>query len=185
MAGLLRKWNRVHEEMREDSLTTTPKISVIIPVYNVEDYLRPCLDSMIDQTVAAAVNILREYRPELLTEPTAEKRRILKHLPSVCFHTDGFLCIIEETSISGAKGGHSMLKQSQLDLCGRVDFYARGAAAGAGRRVFVCVCGVRGLLPGAGRTSCCRGLTCGGSRRGCVCRPGRWRGRSARRPSGQ
>lgn len=73
MAGLLRKWNRVHEEMREDSLTTTPKISVIIPVYNVEDYLRPCLDSMIDQTAAAAVNILREYRPELLTEPTAEK----------------------------------------------------------------------------------------------------------------
>ena len=73
MAGLLRTWNRVHEEMREDSLTTTPKISVIIPVYNVEDYLRPCLDSMIDQTVAAAVNILREYRPELLTEPTAEK----------------------------------------------------------------------------------------------------------------
>ena len=51
MAGLLRKWNRVHEEMREDSLTTTPKISIIIPVYNVEDYLRPCLDSMIDQTV--------------------------------------------------------------------------------------------------------------------------------------
>lgn len=51
MAGLLRKWNRVHEEMREDSLTTTPKISIIIPVYNVEDYLRPCLDSMIDQPV--------------------------------------------------------------------------------------------------------------------------------------
>lgn len=73
MADLLRKWNRVHEEMREDSLTTTPKISIIIPVYNVEDYLRPCLDSMIDQPVAAAVNILREYRPELLTEPTAEK----------------------------------------------------------------------------------------------------------------
>lgn len=51
MAGLLRKWDRVHEEMREDSLTTTPKISVIIPVYNVEDYLRPCLDSMIDRPV--------------------------------------------------------------------------------------------------------------------------------------
>ncbi len=54
-------------------MTTTPKISIIIPVYNMEDYLRPCLDSMIDQPVAAAVNILREYRPELLTEPTAEK----------------------------------------------------------------------------------------------------------------
>lgn len=73
MASLLRKWNRVHEEMREDSLTTTPKISIIIPVYNMEDYLRPCLDSMIDQPVAEAVNILREYRPELLTESTAEK----------------------------------------------------------------------------------------------------------------
>lgn len=32
-------------------MTTTPKISVIIPVYNVEDYLRPCLDSMIVQPV--------------------------------------------------------------------------------------------------------------------------------------
>jgi len=28
---------------------------------------------MTDDVVAAAVNILREYRPELLTEPTAEK----------------------------------------------------------------------------------------------------------------
>ena len=28
-----------------------PKISVIIPVYNVEKYLRECLDSVVNQTI--------------------------------------------------------------------------------------------------------------------------------------
>ena len=28
-----------------------PKVSVIIPVYAVEDYLRDCLDSVINQTL--------------------------------------------------------------------------------------------------------------------------------------
>jgi len=28
-----------------------PKVSVIIPVYNVENYLRKCLDSVINQTL--------------------------------------------------------------------------------------------------------------------------------------
>ena len=31
--------------------TDRPKVSVIIPVYNVEDYLRECLDSVINQTL--------------------------------------------------------------------------------------------------------------------------------------
>ena len=30
---------------------TTPKVSVIIPVYNVEQYLRECLDSVVNQTL--------------------------------------------------------------------------------------------------------------------------------------
>ncbi len=30
---------------------STPKVSVIIPVYNVQDYLRECLDSVVNQTV--------------------------------------------------------------------------------------------------------------------------------------
>lgn len=33
------------------TIDTTPKISVIIPVYNVEPYLRQCLDSVINQTL--------------------------------------------------------------------------------------------------------------------------------------
>lgn len=51
-----------------------PKISVIIPVYNVENYLKECLDSIINQTLSdieiicvddgstdSSLNILREY----------------------------------------------------------------------------------------------------------------------------
>lgn len=30
---------------------SNPKVSVIIPVYNVEKYLRQCLDSIINQTL--------------------------------------------------------------------------------------------------------------------------------------
>ncbi|WP_081956869.1 glycosyltransferase [Eggerthella lenta] len=37
-----------------------PKISIIIPVYNVERYLRECLDSVVNQTLKDIVNYLRE-----------------------------------------------------------------------------------------------------------------------------
>ncbi|MBW5398326.1 glycosyltransferase family 2 protein, partial [Brachyspira pilosicoli] len=50
------------------------KVSVIVPVYNVEDYLRECLDSIINQTLKEieilciddcstdnSYNILEEY----------------------------------------------------------------------------------------------------------------------------
>ena len=34
-----------------DKTTTMPKVSVVIPVYNVEKYLRQCMDSVVNQTL--------------------------------------------------------------------------------------------------------------------------------------
>jgi len=55
-------------------MTATPKVSIIIPVYNVEQYLRQCLDSLVNQTMReiqiicvndgstdGSLAILREY----------------------------------------------------------------------------------------------------------------------------
>lgn len=35
----------------QNKINYNPKVSVIIPVYNVEPYLRQCLDSVINQTL--------------------------------------------------------------------------------------------------------------------------------------
>ena len=37
-------------EIQSNQVQDNPLISVIIPVYNVEDYLRECVDSVINQT---------------------------------------------------------------------------------------------------------------------------------------
>lgn len=60
--------------LMQNNIGFTPKVSVIIPVYNVENYLRECLDSVITQTLReieiicvddgstdSSVEILKEY----------------------------------------------------------------------------------------------------------------------------
>ena len=39
------------EILIQNKINYTPKVSVIIPVYNVEEYLRECLDSVVNQTL--------------------------------------------------------------------------------------------------------------------------------------
>lgn len=62
------------EILIENKIDYTPKVSVIIPVYNVEKYLRQCLDSVVNQTLKeieiiciddgstdSSLEILKEY----------------------------------------------------------------------------------------------------------------------------
>lgn len=43
--------NTQAEILIQNKIDFTPKVSVIIPVYNVEEYLRECLDSVVNQTL--------------------------------------------------------------------------------------------------------------------------------------
>ena len=43
--------NRIIEIIKSEKHIENPKISVIIPVYNVEKFLRECLDSVVNQTM--------------------------------------------------------------------------------------------------------------------------------------
>ena len=59
-----------------------PLISVIIPVYNVEKYLRECLDSVINQTyknleIICVNDCSTDSSPEILEEYAKKDRRII------------------------------------------------------------------------------------------------------------
>ncbi|MBP0981297.1 MAG: glycosyltransferase family 2 protein, partial [Oscillospiraceae bacterium] len=60
---------------------TQPKVSVIIPVYNTEKYLRECLDSVINQTltdieIICVDDASTDSSPEILAEYAAADSRI-------------------------------------------------------------------------------------------------------------
>ena len=61
--------------------TTSPKVSVVIPVYNVEPYLRQCLDSVVNQTLRDIQIICvndgsTDASPAVLEEYAAKDSRI-------------------------------------------------------------------------------------------------------------
>ena len=64
-----------------NQLDYTPKVSVIIPVYNVEEYLKECLDSIINQTLKEIEIICvddgsTDSSPDILKEYAAKDERI-------------------------------------------------------------------------------------------------------------
>ena len=65
----------------QNKIDYTPKVSVIIPVYNVEEYLRECLDSVVNQTLKEIEIICvddgsTDNSLEILKEYTAKDKRI-------------------------------------------------------------------------------------------------------------
>jgi len=67
--------------MPKSDIEKNPIISVIIPVYNVEDYLRECLDSVVNQTyknleIVCVNDGSEDSSPEILAEYAAKDERI-------------------------------------------------------------------------------------------------------------
>ena len=63
----------------------TPLLSVIVPVYNVENYLRMCLDSILAQTfqdfeVICVDDGSTDHSPEILAEYAQKDRRCSRFL---------------------------------------------------------------------------------------------------------
>jgi len=119
-------------------MTTTPKITIIIPVYNVEKYLRQCLDSVVNQTMRdiqiicvndgstdGSLAILREYeacdsRVEIIDKP------------------NGGQSSARNAAYPHIKGKYTLFIDSddwiELDLCEKT--YHKSEATGASMTVF-------------------------------------------------
>ena len=58
-----------------------PKVSIVVPIYNVEKYLRQCMDSILNQTLADIEVICvddgsTDSSPEILKEYAAKDTRV-------------------------------------------------------------------------------------------------------------
>ena len=123
-----RSTNRIIEIIKNKKYIENPKISVIIPVYNVEKYLRECLNSVINQTMGdieiicindgstdGSLDILKEY---------AEKDdRII-----VINKTNGWLSAARNSGLKIAKGEYIQFVDSddslELNACETAYKYA-------------------------------------------------------------
>ena len=120
--------NRIIEIIKSEKHIENPKISVIIPVYNVEKFLRECLDSVVNQTMRdieiicvndgstdGSLDILKEY--------AKKDDRII-----VINQTNGFVGSARNNGLKIAKGEYIQFVDSddylELNACETAYKYA-------------------------------------------------------------
>ena len=123
-----RSTNRIIEIIKSEKHIENPKISIIIPVYNVEKYLRECLNSVVNQTMRdieiicvndgstdGSLDILKEY--------AKKDDRII-----VINQTNGFVESARNNGLKIAKGEYIQFVDSddylELNACETAYKYA-------------------------------------------------------------
>lgn len=114
------------------------KVSVIIPVYNVENYLRQCLDSVVNQTLEGIEIICvddgsTDSSPDILEEYASNDSRI-----KILHQRNRFAGIARNTGLSQANGEYVIFWDSddyfKLDALEKMYTYAKEKEAD------ICVC---------------------------------------------
>ena len=120
--------NRIIEIIKNEKHIENPKISVIIPVYNVEKYLRECLDSVVNQTMRDIEIICindgsTDNSLDILKEYAAKDDRII-----VINQTNGWLSAARNSGLKIARGEYIQFVDSddylELNACETAYKYA-------------------------------------------------------------
>ena len=119
-----------------------PAISVIIPVYNVEPYLRECLDSVVNQTfrdleIICVNDGSTDGSPAILEEYSAKDSRIL-----IVNKENGGLNTARNAGLERVTGEYFAILDSDdwLDVTAYEKAYARAKASGADMTYFSFKC---------------------------------------------
>jgi glycosyltransferase involved in cell wall biosynthesis len=117
---------------------SNPKITFIIPVYNVERYLRECLDSVVNQTLKEIQIICindgsTDNSPAILNEYVAQDQRI-----SVINLPNGGQSIARNTAYDYVKGDYILFVDSDdfIDLTAAEKLYAQAIQTNADITLF-------------------------------------------------
>ena len=102
----------MNEEIRNQILKNNPLVSVIVPVYNVQDYLSTCVQSIVDQTYTNLEIILvddgSKDQSGLLCDQWKEKDERIQ----VVHQENGGLSAARNTGIEHAKGEYFLFVDS-------------------------------------------------------------------------
>ncbi|MBR6435946.1 MAG: glycosyltransferase family 2 protein, partial [Thermoguttaceae bacterium] len=132
-----------------------PAISVIIPVYNVEPYLRECLDSVVNQTfrdieIICVNDGSTDGSPAILEEYAAKDSRII-----IIHQQNGGLSAARNSGMNAAKGDFILfvdsddyIKQNTLEIT-----YNAAIESGA-EMVMFCIYNDKNFAPAAIKAPC-------------------------------